>query len=537
MKIKNTLITLLLLGLLIFLFFLNNSFNYLDPDLGWHLKAGQDIIQDQKVSTDNYYNYTLKNAEWVNHEWLLDAFSYIVYNKFAYLSLSVLFAFLSTLVFYFLYQFLRLKYKQIKDKDKISYNLSFFLYIILSLFGTIAISPHVGVRMQVVALVFFVLLLILLEAYNQKKRFKHIILIPLLFLLWANMHGTFVLGLGLIFAFLGIKVLERILYYFKVKRINYLYLWSNKKIFNFFNIIILSILATLINPYGFRLYDFLSGYTNTFYLKHIQEWLPQYMLPINVWQIAYLAISLSLVLAIWFLKKHKDIKFNLWDVFLFIFFFYFAISSKRHFPLFFVAAAPTIIYLLNKLLVEDKKMFTISYLKEYISIKYIKYFILFMYILVIASLLSQINFTNNPFANYCHKFPCEAVEFIKNNNEIKQKKIFNNYVWGGYLIWTLNDKEIFIDGRMPQLEYKNHTILEEYFEFFKEGEAETKLNEYNIEAVLMPNNQKEAGATWFEKKVLKLNYKERSNHLYNYLESNKNWEKVFISDTSIIYIR
>jgi len=75
MKRKHALTTLILLGILIFLFFLNNSFDYLDPDLGWHLKAGHDIIQDQKVSTVNYYNYTLNNIEWINHEWSSDLFS------------------------------------------------------------------------------------------------------------------------------------------------------------------------------------------------------------------------------------------------------------------------------------------------------------------------------------------------------------------------------------------------------------------------------------------------------------------------------
>jgi hypothetical protein len=537
MKRKHALTTLILLGILIFLFFLNNSFDYLDPDLGWHLKAGHDIIQDQKVSTVNYYNYTLNNIEWINHEWSPDLFSYLIYNNFTYITLSVLFAFLTTLVFYFLYKFLKLKYQGIKDKTNLSFNFSFFLYIVLSLFGIIAISPHVGVRMQVVALLFFVLLLIVLERYNQKRKRKYIILIPLLFLFWANMHGTFILGLGLIFAFLGIKIIERVLYLFKVKKISYSYLWSNKKIFTFFNISLFSVLVTLVNPYGFKLYDFLSGYTNTFYLSHIQEWLPQYMLPINIWQISYLAITLSLILTTWFLNKHKNMKFNLWDVFLFIFFLYFAISSKRHLPLFFIATAPALVYLLNKLFIEDKYIFTSSYLKQYISVKHIKHFILFMYILVISSLLLQINFTNTPFLNYCYKYPCEAIEFIQNNKDLKEKKIFNNYVWGGYLIWRLPDRQIFIDGRMPQLEYKDHTILEEYFKFFEEDKVEEKLDEYNIEAVLLVNNKKEAGATWFEKKVLKLDYKERNNHLYNYLESKENWKKVFSSDVSIIYIR
>jgi hypothetical protein len=391
--------------------------------------------------------------------------------------------------------------------------------------------------MQVVALLLFILLLIFLEKYKQKGKLRYAILLPLLFLFWANTHGTFILGLGLMFSFLGIKIIERLLYYCKIKKVDYSYLWSNKKIFTFFNLSLASVLVTLINPYGFRLYNFLNGYTNTFYLKHIQEWLPQYMLPVNMWQISYLAISLSLVLIIWFLNKYKDIKLNLWDVFLFIFFLYFAISSKRHFPLFFIASSPAIIYLINQIFIKEKNLITYSYLNKYISVNYIKYFILFMYFLVLTALIAQVNFINGPFSSYCYKYPCEAIEYIKNSEAIKNKRIFNNYSWGGYIIWEMPEKQIFIDGRMPQLEYKNQTILEEYFDFFKEDRAEHKLNEYNIEVVLLPNNNGETTASWFERKILKLNCKERNNYLYDYLESNKNWEKVFVSDVSIIYIR
>jgi hypothetical protein len=535
MKKRYIIRTFALLGILFFLFFLNNSFDYLDPDLGWHLKVGEDIVQDQKISTVNYYNYTLNNIEWLNHEWLLDALSYLIYNNFGYVNLSIVFAFLTTLVFYFLYKYLSIKYQGLKNKENISFSLSFFLYSVISLFGIIAISPHVGVRMQVVALLLFVLLLIILEKYKQKEKLKYIILLPLLFLFWANTHGTFILGLGLIFSFLGIKIIERCLYYYNVKKIDYSYLWSNKKIFTFFNVSLASVLVTLINPYGFKLYNFLNGYTNTFYLKHIQEWLPQYMLPVNMWQISYLAISLSLVFVVWFLNKYKDIKLNLWDLFLFLFFLYFAISSKRHFPLFFIASAPAIIYLINQIFINEQKFFTFSYLNKYISIGYIKRFTLFMYFLVLIALTSQINFTNTPFSSYCNKYPCEAVEYIKNSEAMEGKRIFNNYSWGGYMIWKIPEKQIFIDGRMPQLAYKDQTILEEYFDFFEEDKGENQLNEYNIELVLLPNINNEGKASWFEKKVLKLNYKEKNNYLYNYLESSENWEKVFVNDLSIIY--
>ena len=37
----------------------------------------------------------------------------------------------------------------------------------------------------------------------------------------------------------------------------------------------------------------------------------------------------------------------------------------------------------------------------------------------------------------------------------KRQKIFNNYGWGGYLIRVWPEKELFIDGRLPQYQYNN----------------------------------------------------------------------------------
>ena len=187
--------------------------------------------------------------------------------------------------------------------------------------------------------------------------------------------------------------------------------------------------------------------------------------------------------------------------------------------------------------VSNNNFFTYSQLRKYINIKYLRNFILFMYFLVIISLISQIKFTNTPYKDYCQRYPCKAVEFIKNNQDIKNKKMFNHYSWGGYLIWQMPAKNLFIDGRMPQIQYREHTILEEYFTFFDKESLDKKLREYNIEMVLMKKSKPRKNLSWFEQKILKLNNHQRDNDLYNYLESHSNWSKVFESDLSLIYIK
>lgn len=65
---------------------------------------------------------------------------------------------------------------------------------------------------------------------------------------------------------------------------------------------------------------------------------------------------------------------------------------------------------------------------------------------------SENNFHHrDPFKSFCGKYPCYAVNFLqKHHQKYLNKKLFNNYNWGGYLIHEYPEKQIFIDGRLPQ---------------------------------------------------------------------------------------
>ena len=86
--------------LAIFSYILFNSFNYLDPDLGWHLRVGENILTEKAVPGPDYYNYTLEGQNWIDHEWLSDLITFLIYNNFGYIILSLFFAliFFSTLI-------------------------------------------------------------------------------------------------------------------------------------------------------------------------------------------------------------------------------------------------------------------------------------------------------------------------------------------------------------------------------------------------------------------------------------------------------
>jgi hypothetical protein len=76
---------------LVFGIILKNSFSYLDPDLGWHLKVGEEIASTGKIPHLNNYNYTF-TGKWVDHEWLINLISFKIFNEFGYIALSIFFA-------------------------------------------------------------------------------------------------------------------------------------------------------------------------------------------------------------------------------------------------------------------------------------------------------------------------------------------------------------------------------------------------------------------------------------------------------------
>src|SRR3989339_159808 len=62
--------------LFIFSMLLWNSFGYLDNDLGWHLKVGEEFVTKHEIPYNEHFNYTLEGEKWIDHEWLIDVFSF-----------------------------------------------------------------------------------------------------------------------------------------------------------------------------------------------------------------------------------------------------------------------------------------------------------------------------------------------------------------------------------------------------------------------------------------------------------------------------
>lgn len=535
MKINFSKIIWILFYIFLFSLFLHNSFSYLDPDLGWHLRVGQEVWQEQAVPHINHYNYSLEGVRWVDHEWLLDAFSFWVYDHFGYIALSLLFAFMLTLALAIWHRFIQTK--MLKKSQ------GAFFFLVFLLWGAFAMRPHIGVRMQEITLLNLVLLLIIIYYYNKNKNIKPLLFLPPLFYFWTCVHGGFLIGFFVLFFFIGVKLVELFVYKkFSWEFLDFKQLLPLKyiAIFGFFSL--LSVVATFFTPYGLELYSFLQGYTNTYYMTHISEWLGQYYFPLYYWQFVYLSTSgatLCLLIFLSFSKKNKDFKINLWQVALFAVFFLLAFKSRRHFPLFFLVSLPLLVYFFVKFFDVKRNIFEFRFSSVYLS-WLIRGTLVLCLLTAIASVGIATRFTNKPFGSYCHSYPCGAVQFLKDNPQYNDRNIFNKYGWGGYLIWAYPERKIFVDGRLPQYEFAGHTVLEEYFDFFEKDKAEEKLEEHDIGLVLLPVKQKPLQVDWLERYFLGIDPQEVENkddHLREYIKEDKDWKQIYKDQVSLIYLK
>lgn len=515
--------------LFIFSALLHHSFKYMDYDFGWHLQVGQEIASSQSVPHIEKYDYTIKGRNWVDHEWLINLLSFFIYDQLGYIALNIFFALLITITLFILFQYAA-------PKNQI-------ISMFLQFFGMLAMMPHLGVRMQEITIFFLLILLILLNRYQKTKNYKTLFFLPIIFYTWSCLHAGFLIGIAISIAWLGIKISETVLQNKKIKILSLFFTTDplNKKELQIFSLFLFfTITATIFTPYGLELYNFLWSYSDTYYLTHIQEWLPINFFPFQYWQILYLSTASSLlILGLYYtiyLKKSEKIKIDIWQIFLFILLLLLSFKSRRHFPLFFIVTFSLMInisaYFFGEVprFLKNKKYSTpIATLSSVILL------------LLAIILLLKTNYTNNPFQDplLCKNLPCGSANYIKNDPKLMDLKIFNNYGWGGYLIRVWPGKELFIDGRLPQYQYNNHSLLEEYYSFFEEGNSEKMLNEHNIELVLV-NKPRASKLNILDKCLFSLSendFKSKEKYLIDYLQNSKNWKMEYEDKNSLIYTR
>ncbi len=368
-----------------------------DPDLGWQLRCGELFWQEGSFCENNQFSVLLEDYSWPNHAWGYQAIIYPIWSAFGGYGLTVFNAFLVTAAFGFLFA---------AHHRNCSSGLQSALAILATIYFGWGVFSF-GIRSQLMGFFFFNLTLWLLTKWQEKP--KLMFLLPAVMLLWANTHGSVILGLILI----GVFNLTTVV----VKR---------ERILPLTVVAMISGLVTLINPFGFKIYEEMwrhfSGPIDL--SKLIAEWVPPQP------QIQQIILVSGVFVLIYLLSKFRtNPPFLLYSLFLILPFAFWALKARRNVPFYFVILSYTFLSSLEA---------KISPLRDQLAA-------LLAAGLLLYGLLIQLPKTLE-FDPCQRDVPCEAVEFLKGQ---EVGNIFNRYEWGGFLIWHLPEYKIFVDGRMP----------------------------------------------------------------------------------------
>lgn len=214
-----------------------------DPDLFARLAVGKLVVETGQVTVHDPFSYTPKKPEWIDHEWGAGVVFYAVASVAGQKGLLILKALLmfGTLVF----MYLRAR-RATGQPPSLMYH--------LLLVGALHLGFLATIRAQTLTFFLFSAWLYLLERARDGD-WRHAWFIPVSGLIWANLHGGFLAGLGLIILFTVGQWLQR----GNVGRFVALALGTG--------------LTSLINPYGPKYWSYLLDAT-TMTRANIGEWAP-----------------------------------------------------------------------------------------------------------------------------------------------------------------------------------------------------------------------------------------------------------------------
>jgi hypothetical protein len=374
----------------------------LDPDFGWHLQSGRDILA-HGIPAHDIFTYTAAGFPWINHEWLSDVIIVGAYSIGGFAGVSAMFAAIWT--------------------GALAVASRSGRWPVLAV-GVAAILDTITARPNAWTALFFALVLL---AVSKKVYW---LLVPL-FALWANLHGGFVIGLLVL---LGAAVRDR------------KYRW----------VFAACVLATFVNPYGPRLYVEIWRTLSDMALRtNVVEWRPM-----TVGLLSGLFIVIYLVIGS--VSGWRQRKFILPSLMLVT-----ALASMRQFPLFVVATLALV---------------SVGYsrLSDFLKVRsgWNSFVAPVLALAVVAVPVGQI------ISHPDNQSPVAQVAQLR--DQPCRGNLFNDYDFGGYLIWQLPQIKIYIDGRMPSWKYAGENYLANWILDLTDAQARSRdFARYDVGCVLI----------------------------------------------------
>ena len=494
---KKWLVPVLFVGF--FLYYWLRMIVFLDTDFGWHVRMGEIILSTGFPATDPF-SYTMPSYPVIDHGWGIDVFIASLLPLLGYHALAFVFALPVVAALCLAWQMIPVPQRK-------------FALLPLFLVG-MSLGLFLLVRPLVFSWLFFVLVYYVCRDWSLFARFRFVL--PVLFAFWANLHGGFPMGLV-------------------VLAVACWYWWWQKKSSLLSSGVLFAccLLATLFTPYGYNLWwEVWTSMSDGSLRWIIQEWMPAFFsFALLLWTYIFLS-------ALLFLRYRK--RFTLFEQVLYIALLIATIMSIRHAPYWLLVSLPittvSLAFFIKEVhgLAEGKRRLAIA----------VKGFVIILALFFLQDAIT-VSSGLGLFGKY-DPYPIGGITYLREH--LPKGEIFAPYNWGGYFIWQLPEKKVFVDGRMPSWRWhassaESTNAFGEY-RAFQHGEIpfEEVTQKYTISTLVFPTTKppREEGMTeWF---ILWSNhifaFPLPESMLFAYLEKEAKaygWKEVYRDKTVVIY--
>jgi len=377
-----------------------------DPDFWWHLRTGRWIVEHAALPSHDLYTFTVPSHIWIDHEYLTEILMWLGYRIGGTFVVALGFGALTFAGFCLIW-----RTADVARRPYLIAGLGLAL-------GGIAGGPIWGPRAQMVTFFFSCLELLWLRWYMRGSS-RAIYWFPFVMALWANLHGGWAVG----FAFLGVALLTEAVGWVLDREPGHLMRLRRLGLIS-----LASAVAVGATPHGVALYLYpLKTLSSGAQQSLIVEWFsPNFHLN----SMRPLELMIFLLIIAFALRRPST-----YDLLLALATLGLALESVRHIALFVAATTPILIDHWSGIWNEHRRP---NRLRPIATVRPWMAGVTIAGLLLIA-LTSGASMARGALAQnrmLAQSFPVGAANWLAAHPGVGTR-MFNEYGWGGYLIFRL----------------------------------------------------------------------------------------------------
>lgn len=450
----------------------------LDPDTWWHMKYGEAILGTGHWPTVDNWSFTVHGMPRIAYEWGGEVATAFAYRMGGLCGLDILLITLTSIFVVLMYYYASLCCRNSK-----------------AAFVATAVTLPVAamcftLRPQLFGYILLLVTLILLERFRQGRQ-RHLWVLPPIFLLWVNTHGSFTLG----FMVIGLYWLSG-LTEFSCGGLHAIK-WEPRQRIHLELVTLLSVAVLPITPYGTRLATVPMEVATSLPVNFadVMEWQP---LNFSFWE-----AKLLLILAAGFILANITfrLRYRLEELALFFLIAYLTFVHSRFAILYAIVFVPLAASVLSRWMPGYDPRVDKYALNAVLILAAVAAFVWYM--------PSQATLQEHITSEY----PVQAVRYLRDHTP--PGRMFNEYAFGGYLVWTrAPEHKVFIDGRGDV--YEGAGVFADYMDVIDiKPDALAVLQSYQINSCLILQDSP----------------------LATLLAASRNWRQVYRDKLSVIFVR